>query len=291
MKQLHTFKQFVLFFRENWDDHNIINLAAQLSYRILLAFIPFIMLIYNFLTLMRSSINITLLEQAKEFLPEFLTAFFETAQSGASGPQTSLWANLTFMFFMLFASVTAMRSLILVINKAMHCDPPHPNVIYAWLRSWFSALLYLTLLLFVVFFTGIFYTLTQTIAIESFDLMNLSQWFIATWKAFTLLYIFAIITLIFTAIYSLAPYPHLRFMDALPGALAASSLILIIWELYRIFLHIPFTFKGLSQTLQAPFTLIITIFVLSIITCFGCIVNAFFLKEGKEKRHHEKKNL
>ncbi|MDO4288409.1 MAG: YhjD/YihY/BrkB family envelope integrity protein [Eubacterium sp.] len=287
MKPFCTLKNFIVFFKDNWNDYNIINLAAQLSYRILLAFIPFIMLLYNFLSLIKPSLNTYLLNQAQGFLPQFFTAFFDTAKSGASGPQTSLWANLTFVFFMLFASVSAMRALILIINKAMHCKPPHPNVFLAWARSWFSALIYLILLLLAASITGALYPLTQTLATATFDAMNLSDWFIAIWRAFTLFYILTIVTLIFTAIYSLAPYPHLRFFEALPGGLTVTASLLLIWGLYRIGLRLPVTFEGINRFLQAPFILIVSIFVLSIITCLGCIVNAFFINLGKEDKKLE----
>ena len=288
MKLLQIFKRFILFFRDNWDDYNIINLGAQLSYRILLAFIPFIMLLYNFLSLIRPSLNDYILNQAEGFLPKFLTAFLDTATSGASGPQTSLWANLTFGFFMILASVAAMRSLILIINKAMHCRPPHPNVLLAWARSWFSALCYLILLLFAVLVTAALYPLTQTMATAAFDAMHLSDGFIAVWRGFTLFYILTIITLIFTAIYSLAPYPHLRFFDALPGALTVTALSSALWALYRLGLRLPVTVRGFSSFLQAPFILIILVFVLSVIICLGCTVNAFFLTLREEAPHCEK---
>ena len=81
MKLLYEFYFFVKNHKKNYS---ILNLAAQLSYRVLLAFIPFIMLIYNFFSWFAQGLNDQVLESLKVLFPGFLDEMFNTAAANAA---------------------------------------------------------------------------------------------------------------------------------------------------------------------------------------------------------------
>ena len=92
MKLLYEFYFFVKNHKKNYS---ILTLAAQLSYRVLLAFIPFIMLIYNFFSWFAQGLNDQVLESLKVLFPGFLDEMFNTGPKPPIGPILSL-ASLFF---------------------------------------------------------------------------------------------------------------------------------------------------------------------------------------------------
>ena len=271
MKLLYEFYFFVKNHKKNYS---ILNLAAQLSYRVLLAFIPFIMLIYNFFSWFAQGLNDQVLESLKVLFPGFLDEMFNTAAANAAGPQTSHWANIVFGFFILYASVCAVRSLILTINKVM-LIPEKRN----YFLVWGLAVLYLVILVILILVVFYLYIFTQKISTSFFEYMNLSDIFIKFWQGFTLIYISAIIALLVTAIYMYTPSVRMSIFFALPGGVFVSLGWLSIIGLYEAFIKNHLQIESLFSSLEGPFSLIIVVYVFCIILTFGCVVNLFLLKK------------
>lgn len=279
MKLLHQFYNFVV---QQQKQYSILNLAAQLSYRILLAFIPFIMLIYNLINWLTKDLDNRILESLHMIFPDFLDDLLTTATTNASGPQTSLWANIVFSFFVVYAAVCASRSVLLIMNKIL-LIPEKRNYFFVW----GVAILYLIIFIFLIAAIFYIYIFTQKISTLFFEVIDLSAIFIKFWTIFTLIYICAITALLGTAIYMFTPSKKLSLFQALPGGIFVSLGWLSIVALYELFASVRLQNNSLFLTIKGPFSLIVVIYIFCIILTFGGVINLFLMKNTSQVRHEE----
>ncbi|MEG0379875.1 MAG: YhjD/YihY/BrkB family envelope integrity protein, partial [Eubacterium sp.] len=204
---------FIRFVKLQEKKYSILNLSAQLSYRVLLAVIPFMMLLYNFLNWFSTKLNSDLLHNLKIVFPNFIDEFIHTATLNASGPQTSNWANIVFGFFILYASVCAIRSLILTLNKVMNIPEKRH-----YFTIWGISIVYLFIFIFFIMLVLYLYLSTQYFITAFFTSLNWSDYFIRFWRGFSLLYLITICILLLTGAYMFIPSKHQSFFSALPGA-------------------------------------------------------------------------
>ncbi|MEG0075979.1 MAG: YhjD/YihY/BrkB family envelope integrity protein [Eubacterium sp.] len=270
---MHFLFDFLNFLKIQEKKYNVLNLSAQLAYRILLAFIPFTMLLYNFLNWFSNTLNAELIHGINLFFPNFTKDFISIATKNASDAQISSYTTIIFGFFILYASLCAIRSLILTVNKVMNI-PEKRNYFIVWGFSF----LYLILLIIAILIVIYLYLFTQHIITAFFVSLNWFDFFINFWRSFSLVYIITIITLLLTGIYMFIPSKHLSFFAAFPGAIFVSSGWLLVLCLYRYFIWSHINFIDFSTSLEGPFSMIIFIYLFCIILCFGCVVNLFFIK-------------
>ena len=77
-------KDFFLFFIDQIHTNQIINFAAQMAYNVLLAFIPFAMIIHSFFNWLSSDWSMQISEKIQELLPPFMDALLESADVSRS---------------------------------------------------------------------------------------------------------------------------------------------------------------------------------------------------------------
>ncbi|MEG0378485.1 MAG: YhjD/YihY/BrkB family envelope integrity protein, partial [Eubacterium sp.] len=251
MKLLHQFYTFIV---QQQKEYSILNLAAQLSYRILLAFIPFIMLIYNLINWLTKGLDDHILESLRMIFPDFLDDLLITATTNASGPQTSPWANIVFSFFVIYAAVCASRSVLLIMNKIL-LIPEKRNYFFVW----GVAILYLIIFVFLIAIVFYIYFFTQKISTLFFEIIHLSKFFINFWKSFTMIYVSAIIAILVTGIYMFAPSQKLSLFQSLPGAIFVSLGWLSIVAIYELFVSVRFQTDSFFSSIEGPFELLLSI--------------------------------
>jgi membrane protein len=86
-------KCFSRFLYAQGRENNIINLSAQMSYRTLSAFIPFLMLLYNLINWFSAGVNETLVFVLSKILPQSIMDYVNLAMENASTISFS-WGTL-----------------------------------------------------------------------------------------------------------------------------------------------------------------------------------------------------
>ncbi|MBP8865147.1 MAG: YihY/virulence factor BrkB family protein [Acetobacterium sp.] len=259
--------------------NNIINLSAQMSYRTLSAFIPFLMLLYNFINWFSAGVNETLVFVLSKILPQSIMAYVNLAMENANTISFSWGTNLILGFFILYVSVSAMHSLITSLNRIFGPDETR-GVIALWIQS----ILYLILFLLIIFFTFFFYLFGEKLLAFIFNALNISEFFAAFIILFTLLYIIIVPTLIFTLIYMYAPKNHLGFFEALPGGAFVSISWFVILTLYTLFANTALDFKTFFVNLQGPFSLFFVVYLICFTLTLGGVVNLYGAEQSLAKK-------
>ncbi|WP_373481770.1 YihY/virulence factor BrkB family protein [Acetobacterium sp.] len=263
-------KCFSRFLYAQGRKNNIINLSAQMSYRTLSAFIPFLMLLYNLINWFSAGINETLVFVLSKILPQSIMAYVNLAIENASTISFSLGTNLILGFFILYVSVSAMHSLITSLNRIFGQKETRGII-----ALWIQAILYLFLFLLIIFFTIFFYLFGEKLLSFIFNALNLSEFFAVFIILFTLLYMILVPTFIFTLIYMYAPKNHLGFFEALPGGFFVSVSWFIILFLYALFANSALDFNTFFFNLQGPFSLFFVVYLICFSLTLGGVVNLY----------------
>ncbi len=267
---MNFLKCFSRFLFVQGKKNNIINLSAQMSYRTLSAFIPFLMLLYNFINWFSIGIDQTLVMVLTAILPKSIMNYVQFAMENASTLTFSSGTNLMIGFFTLYISVSAMHSLIKSLNRIFGQEETRGTV-----ALWLQSILYLVLFLLIILFTLFFYLFGQKLLAFIFTTLNLSNLFTLFIDLFSLIYIIIVPTLIFTLIYMFAPKRHLGFFEALPGGFFVSLGWLGIIALYALFANSAIDFSTFFFNLQGPFSLFILVYIICFTLTLGGVVNLY----------------
>lgn len=265
-----TIKCFSRFLITQSKKNNIVNLSAQMSFRTLSAFIPFLMLLYNFINWFSISINKTLFSTLSIVLPKSIMNYVNFAIENATSYPVSSSTNLVIGFFLLYISVSAMHSLITSLNRIFGQEETR-GMIALWVQS----IVYLFLFLVIILFTLFFYLFGEKLFSFIFSALHLSNIFTLFITLFSLIYMIIIPTLIFTLIYMFAPKNHLNFFEALPGGLFVSIGWIVILFLYALFANAAINFSTFFLNLQGPFSLFLVVYIICFTLALGGVVNLY----------------
>lgn len=265
-----TIKCFSRFLITQSKKNNIVNLSAQMSFRTLAAFIPFLMLLYNFINWFSISIDKTLFSTLSIVLPKSIMSYVNFAIENAAAYPVSSSTNLVVGFFLLYISVSAMHSLITSLNRIFG-QVETRGMIALWVQS----IVYLFLFLVIILFTLFFYLFGIKLFSFVFGALNISKIFTIFITLFSLIYMVIIPILIFTLIYMFAPKTHLNFFEALPGGLFVSIGWIVILFLYAIFANATINFSTFFLNLQGPFSLFLVVYIICFTLTLGGVVNLY----------------
>lgn len=267
MTFLKCFSRFLI---TEGKKNNIVNLSAQMSYRALLAFIPFMMLLYSFINWFSTEINNKLVSLLADILPTSLMNYIYFSMDNADTISFSLSSNMLIGFFILYVSVSAMHALIKSLNRIFGHDETR-GLIALWIQS----VLYLFLFLSIIIFTLFLYLFGERVFHFIFETLNLSELFTLFIAIFSCLYLLIVTTFIFTFIYMFAPKNHLTVSEAFPGGLFVSICWFIILLVYAFFADSFLDYSTFFLNIQGPFSLFIAIFVICFSLTLGGVVNLF----------------
>lgn len=274
--------KFFIFMKTFNKNQHILHYAAQMAYRFLLACTPLIMLLYHFFKWFSSDLSDEVLKGIYTVFPFFMNDFIDSAINLNISVIPSSWANTVFIFFLFYASVCAIRSVIVTFDKMLGTAKPFTPKNY--LSVWGKAVICLFLTVPSVLFILAMYVFTQSISSIILEYYHLSSSPLDFWKGFSMIYILSIITLLSTAIYMFFPSAHQRFANALPGGITTGIGWLCLLMLYRFFIKSQ-TVSALNYInfLKGPFSLIIFAYIFCIILTFGNAVNIFFSTDKEIK--------
>ncbi|MGL4607519.1 MAG: YihY/virulence factor BrkB family protein [Eubacteriaceae bacterium] len=271
-------KEFTYFMFKKSQDHHVVNLSAQMSYRLLLAFIPFFMLLYNLIHWFYSELSHSNLDFLSNILPKIFIDYISAAQINAQNTPISLGSNLLIGFFILYVSIAAMHSLIHALNRIFGQEETR-----GFFALWFQSFLYLFLFIFVIFLTILFYFLGENIITFVFSILHIPLAFFPILEIFTFIYLLGTVAIVFTLIYQYSPKVHLKFFEALPGGLFVALGWMLLFFIYQSFVNSFLDFTHYLKDLQGPFSLCALIFLISLIITLGAIVNLYVIKKNKKK--------
>lgn len=267
MTRIKCFSRFLI---TQGKKNNIVNLSAQMSFRTLSAFIPFLMLLYNFINWFSASINKQFFEALAIVLPESIMSYVNFAMENATAYPVSSSTNLVIGFFLIYISVSAMHSLITSLNRIFGQEETR-GLIALWVQS----IVYLFLFLLIILLTLFFYLFGIKLFSFILGAFNLSNIFTIFITLFSLIYIIILPTLIFTLIYMFAPKNHLSFFQALPGGLFVSIGWIVILFVYGIFANATINFSTFFLNLQGPFSLFFVVYLICFTLTLGGVVNLY----------------
>jgi membrane protein len=276
-------KEFSLFILNHSKESNIINLSAQMAYRILMAFIPFLMLLYNFINIFSQKINATLYTDFTFLFPESFINYFQFAQDNTVNMvNSSSTSNLIILFFILTVSVSASYSLINTLNRIFK-DYEKRELIALWIQAivYFLLFLAIILLMLIIYLVGEYLVYYLTLW---FHLSNVSA---ILFNLFTTIYFFIVSSIILTLIYMFAPKKRLHFNHAYPGAVFVSFFWVVLFMIYRFFVHSNVDFSNFFTDLQGPFVLLFEIYLLAFNLNLGAVVNMYFIKIYRKGGSHD----
>ncbi len=149
---MKTVRDFFGFLFVEAKKNNIVNLSAQMAYRVLFGFIPLLMLVYYFLNQVSSELNETMLVGLSKILPPEIMKYIISSMQNPFDTTTSPWTNVVFGIFILYVSVSAMHALIDAFNRILGQEETR-----GLLALWGHSAVYLLLFVVLVLLTLVLY--------------------------------------------------------------------------------------------------------------------------------------
>jgi len=271
---MHICIDFFKFLKNKNKKIHILNQAAQLCYRMLLAFFPSLMLFYNFITSLSKDPNSILLALFNTLLPTVYQSFQDNTVFSYNASNSSLITNVLFSIFFVYAAALSIRSLIIIVTRVMSI-PETRGFIGLWLLA------FKYLFRFVIVFLGAFYFyfLTQSFDLFIVETFNVPTLYTILWRWASLLYIFLVVSLILLLIYMYLPALQIPFSKAFPGVLFTIT----TWILAIVLKNGFFDFQILDIFFQfnSILMVILMIYFMCITVILGALLNLFFIERTK----------
>lgn len=269
---LHRVKTVHLFLKHN----NIYNYTAQLSYGLMLAFLPMIMLFNWSLRFFYAGAG-----SAPE-ISEFIIRYFPPSLADLIVPSVTnveldlssgfhtLIGNIALLVFILYACTRLMRAIMVVSTKICRMREKR-NFFLLWLLALRN------LIIVVVFLALLIYIFLESRVIIVDHIRELPDTVFASalewiWNRLIYLYMLVAVILMLNWIIAKAPAHPLKFRRALPG----TFLTIIGWGLLITVFHYLYAYigyEGLIQIVDSGITIVITIYLVSFILILGILLN------------------
>ncbi|AEI44181.1 YihY/virulence factor BrkB family protein [Paenibacillus mucilaginosus] len=207
------------FLKELWkqiETDDALGLSAQCAYYFLLSMFPFLLFVVSLLGFLPVTSQ-DVLAMIKEYIPSGVAAGMETQLREVL--DTKRGGTLSFgLIFSLVTASAAMDAIVLAVNKAYGLSPRK-----SFIRSRLLAMA-LTLAMLIVVFSALLLSVFGPVIgswLTVHSVIPLGQ--IELWSGLRWVVNFAVLGLVFTGIYYVAPNTCLSCKDVIPGALIASA--------------------------------------------------------------------
>ena len=279
-------KNFFSFLFVQSRDSNIVNLSAQMSYRLITAFIPLFMLIYNFINWLLQNLNLDFLDTFDWILPDSFLNYLNIAKEQSADISFSLNSNLIISFVALYISVSAMYAVIRSLNRIFEDRDQRAGI-----ALWVQALIYLFLFLIIIALILFIYAVGEYILDFLFSWFQLPESASFFLGIFTVVFLLGVTSIIFMLIYMFAPKKPLKVIASLPGGIFVSFFWVTLFIVYWFFLSANLDFTNFFFQLQGPFLLLIGVYLIAFTLNLGAVVNLYSFKYVERKMvNHARKN-
>ena len=283
MKKIKKIYGIIVDFICRLMDDNVGVYAAQASFFIIIAAIPFIMLLLSVLKLVLpielAAVEEVILTVVPPSMQEiFLRIAIELFGKSASVSIISITAVTT-----LWLSSRGVMALYLGLNTVYHADIRN----YFYVRA--LSIVYTFLFLIVIAFSIVVYVFggtVQSMLIRYAPPLGRGLSWILKARGFIL---FGMLTVFFTLLYRFLPRkkPHLKFLKQLPGALAAAAGWMIFTYIYSFYIENFSNYSYVYGSLTAVVFLMLWLYFCMNIFMFGAQINKMiethFFKNSYQK--------
>ena len=264
-------------------DDNVGVYAAQASFFIIIAAVPFIMLLLSMLQLVLpielESVEETILTVVPPSIQEiFLRIASELFGKSGSVSIISITAATT-----LWLSSRGVMALYQGLNTVYHADIRN----YFYVRA--MSILYTFLFLLVIAFSiavFVFGSTAQSMLMYYAPPLGRALSWIMKGRGFIL---FGMLTVFFTALYTFLPRrkPHLKFLKQLPGAVAAAAGWMIFTYIYTFYIENFSNYSYVYGSLTAVVFLMLWLYFCMNIFMFGAQLNKMMEKHFFKKSYQK----
>ncbi len=274
--------------KSNLRNSNILNYAAQLSYGLSLAFLP-ILLLFNFAIQFlshSSEIQTEIFNFISENLPKNVAdLILPTLINNNYNPLNninSIITNITLIFFLVYASARLIRVFIL-ITANINGYRIRKNFLVLWLiafRDLFLIIIYLITVLGI--YLEFHYLIDNKMVLP---IPGLSKFKNPILNYISVLYIFLMLFLLLNWCLSKLPDRKIKFKNTLPGAIfivIGWFLLILFYKLINGFLN----YGGIIVLVSQGLSILITIYLISLVTILGIFINRIFYEIKKYKKNY-----
>ncbi|MFZ7132365.1 MAG: YihY/virulence factor BrkB family protein [Eubacteriales bacterium] len=271
-----NFLDFIKNIYKKYYQDEVPSMSAQTSFFVILSFIPFLIYILTVIS------NLNLPEQnvyiyLQSILPQ------DTYQSIVGIIEEILSRNdvsvYSILFTLYFASKGS-KGIIVALNKAYN-EREHRNIIVLIIMS----LLFTVIVAFLLAIALIALVFGRQISEKLFQTIYLQSHFIIIWEYLRHLLTIFFMLIIFTIIYKHAPSCKLAIKDVIPGSLFTTFSWTLVSGIFAYYMNnFNTSYASLYGSLSGIFALLIWLYISSTIIILGGEINAYILKNKKNKK-------
>jgi len=251
------------------SEHNVPVYSARAAFFMIISALPLLMLVLGFLKYILPDIRAEVFFTDKVFLPEQVTVLFNRAVSELYELKTApvistaaagvLWAASKGILSLL----DGLDNIYGIENKRGYVKSRIVSVIYT---AVFTLIITLTLVLFVA---------GKYIAKISYDKLYYAKLAAELFLKFPALVYFAVLTVLFAAVYKYLPGRHLPFKSQLPGAVISSGGWILFSVIYSFYIDNFANYSYIYGSLTAIVLLMLWLYFCMNIFLFGAELNEY----------------
>ncbi len=254
---------YIKVFARRFTKSDISSLAAQMTYFLVLAFIPVLMVAISISS--RWLVPESILGYLEFILPESAVLVISNVINELIASNISYWTLL----FSLWLVSRGLRSIMNGLSKSYIGAPPR-NYIKHYLMSLVFAVLFVILIVLCL----VIIVFGRYIMSYLFDYLTIGSSFESVWGILKYIIVFSLITVVFCMIFSFAPSIKLKFKDVIIGALFTSIGWIVMSLAFSFYVGHSSRFGVIYGSLGGLFILLIWLYLSTIILLIGNEINA-----------------
>ena len=267
---------FIKFFAEKADEMDLISIATEMAFRILLSVFPFLIFIISVIGYLDLDADLVIGE-LEGIMPEmaagFITGFMEEIGRSRSAGMLSVSLLVS-----VFSASSGVRAIIRGFNKA-YDEKEHRHIVFVYLVSFFLVILLvlaiLTTLLVLIYGDVIYGWVIGLLGVGRIDALSgksgaLSIVFGFGGNLVTLtIMIFAIV-----AIYIFGCCKKLRILDVLPGAVVTVIVWLLASKGFNVYINNFTRYSAVYGSIGSLMVLMLWLNIISVVILSGALINS-----------------
>lgn len=292
---MRTLKYFLKRLRRRIRQTNLLNYAAQLSYGLMLAFLPLLMLLSLVFNLVFE--NKKILQETLTFISAYLpdqieilikTSLERNESNLVLHLNSSTALNIALLIFMVYSVIRLFHSAMIIFTKISNMKE-HRNFIQLWLWAFLDLI---SVLVLIAISTYVYVEVRVLLLkfVDTFLDPNSRPIFNLFYKRFIYVYITLILGFTINWILSTFPAKKIKYREAVPGTifvLIGLGIVMLIMKIFSDLLDI----EGFILILDQGIIIMITIYLSSLVLLIGLLINNEIRKLRKKKNFSFKKLL
>lgn len=275
-KRIKSYLNNINKFLNKLEKHHVNEYAIQCAYYIILAFIPFIILLFSlvqYTNIGRDAIFFL----AEEIIPNDIYSFVESVMKEASFK--SIGALSISIVILIWSAGRGFFALC----KGFHYiyeTPKEYNYWFIKFKSIISIIVFIIMIVAVLFLIAFGKGIINFIKLN-YSTLNSTTNIIITWR---IIWQFLTLFLFFWLMYKYVPNHKVKFITQIPGAIFAASCWYILSYIFSIYLNIFTNFSVIYGNLTSIILLMIWVYWCMYTILIGAEINSWLDKKHKNKK-------